>query len=86
MPKFGLAIFDGELIPKSLLGDSISPRPLKGELKVGAFRLGVNLRRGVELTLLWFEMSARMLVDLALSRRGRLADLFSGDPLPGTVR
>jgi hypothetical protein len=34
-----------------------------------------------------FEISARMFADLDRpSRRGRLADRFSGEPVPGTVK
>lgn len=70
-------------MPRSLLGDSMSPRPFP-ELKAAGSRLGVSLSIGVEVTLLLmllFEISVKIFADLDRSRRGLLADLFSGEPL-----
>ena len=83
MLKFGLGILEGESRPRSLLGDCNRPRPLRGELNPLP-RVGVNLSKGVEETLLFRlvpDISARMLADLDRSKRGRLADFFSGDPV-----
>ena len=48
-PKLGLAILEGELRPRSLLGDSMKKPPLEGELKMDETPLlGVSLISGVE--------------------------------------
>jgi hypothetical protein len=74
-------IFDGESMSNSLLGDDINPKPLVGELNTEGPRLGVNFRRGVDVTLLLqLGTSARTCADLARSKRGLFADRFSGEP------
>lgn len=86
--KVGLVnwILVGESIPKKPPGASSNPNPLVGELNAEAV-IGVNFSNGVEVTFLLkfeFEISARMFADRERSRRGLFADLFSGEPLPGT--
>jgi len=78
-------------MPKKPPGDSMNPSPFKGELNAEPLKLvlGVNFSSGVDVMFLLklvLEMSARMFADRERSRRGLLADFFSGDPLPGMER
>jgi len=90
MLKLGLVIWIlvGESISRRWLGESSNPSPFRGELNADAlmFVLGVNFNSGVEVMFLLkfvFEISARIFADRERSSRGRLADFFSGEPLPG---